>query len=322
MRAYRRLTEEDRIEIYAALEAGESQVAMSQVLGVHKSTISRELRRNTGERGYRARQAHAFSIDRQARRRRKRVSMGQWRVVEAGLRQDWSPEQISGVMRLKGLRPVSPERIYQHIYADKRAGGALHTHLRAPKKRRKRRGVFNRRGRIKDRIWISERPDIVDTRARVGDWEIDTIVGIKGEAALITMAERRSRLCRAVKVSNRKAGTARDAIAATLKPLRGAVHTLTYDNGSEFSYHQNINRMLGSQSFFAHPFHSWERGTNENMNGLLRQYFPKGKPMAQLTKDHIQRAVERLNNRPRKCLGYKTPNQVFKDETQNVALAR
>lgn len=171
--------------------------------------------------------------------------------------------------------------------------------------------MFNRRGQIKDRIWISERPDVVETRARIGDWEVDTIVGIKGEAALITMAERSSRLCRVMKVDNRKAQTARDAIVATLMPLRAAVHTLTYDNGSEFSHHQDVDRVLDSQSFFAHPFHSWERGTNENMNGLLRQYFPKGKPMAQLTHAQINQAVERLNNHPRKCLGYKTTNHIF-----------
>lgn len=320
MRAYRRLTEDDRIEIYAALKAGESQVAISRALGVDKSTISRELRRNAGPRGYRARQAHGFSIDRQARRHRKRVSMGQWRVVEAGLRQDWSPEQICGVMRLKGLRPVSHERIYQHIYADKRAGGTLHTHLRCQKQRRKRRGVFNRRGQIKDRVWISERPNIVEARARIGDWEVDTIVGHKEKAALITLTERKSRLCRAVKVHDRKADTASKAIRKTLMPLRGKVHTLTYDNGPEFSHHQAINRALGSKSYFAHPYHSWERGANENMNGLLRQYFPKGRSMARLTQAHIHAATERLNNRPRKCLGYKTPNQVFKDETQVVAL--
>lgn len=179
---------------------------------------------------------------------------------------------------------------------------------------------FQQRGQIRDRIWIAERPEIVDARARIGDWEVDTIVGVKGEAALITMTERRSRLCRAAKVDNRKAATARDTIAAALMPLRGIVHTLTYDNGSEFSHHQGINRVLGSQSFFAHPFHSWERGTNENMNGLLRQYFPKGKPMAQLTKTQIEKAVERLNNGPRKCLGYIIPNQVFKDETETVTL--
>lgn len=321
MRAYRRLTEDDRIEIYAALKAGESQAAISRTLGFDKSTISRELRRNSGQRGYRAKQAQKFSQDRRMHVHHRRISKRQWRVVEAGLRQDWSPEQINGVMRLKGLAPVSHERIYQYIYADKRAGGTLHTHLRVQKKRRKRRGVFNRRGQIKDRIWISERPDIVETRARIGDWEVDTIVGHKEKAAMITLTERKSRLCRAVKVKDRTADTARRAIQKTLWPLRRTVYTLTYDNGPEFSRHQAINRALGSRSYFAHPYHSWERGANENMNGLLRQYFPKGQSMTQLTHRQIQNAVERLNNRPRKCLGYRTPYQVFKAETQTVALA-
>lgn len=320
MRAYRRLTEEDRIEIYASLKAGESQAAISRALGFDKSTISRELRRNSGKRGYRAKQAHQFCLERRAGIHRRRVSRTQWRVVEAGLRQDWSPEQIHGVMRLKGLPAVSHERIYQHIYADKRAGGTLHTHLRCQKQRRKRRGVFNRRGQIKDRVWISERPDIVETRTRIGDWEVDTVVGRKEKAALITLTERKSRLCRAVKVADRKADTACKAIQKVLSPLRAQVHTLTYDNGPEFSYHQAINRGLGSKSYFAHPYHSWERGANENMNGLLRQYFPKGRSMAKLSHAHIRNSIERLNNRPKKCLGYRTPNQVFKEETQTVAL--
>lgn len=320
MRAYRRLTEEDRIEIYASLKAGESQAAISRALGFDKSTISRELRRNRGKCGYRAKQAQLFSLERRAGIHRRRVSKAQWRVVEAGLRQDWSPEQIHGVMRLKGLVPVSHERIYQHVYADKRKGGTLHTHLRCRKQRRKRRGVFNRRGQIKGRVWISERPDIVENRARIGDWEVDTIVGHKERAAMITLTERKSRLCRAVKVTDRKADTARKAIQKILMPINGSVHTLTYDNGPEFSYHQAINRALGSKSYFAHPYHSWERGANENMNGLLRQYFPKGVSMQKLTQADVQAVTERLNNRPRKCLGYKTPNQVFRDETQTVAL--
>lgn len=320
MRAFRRLTEDDRIEIYAALKAGESQAAMSRALGVHKSTISRELRRNAGHRGYRAKQAHAVCLERRARHHRRRTSKRQWRMVEAGLRQDWSPDQISGTLRLKGLATVSHERIYQHIYADKRAGGTLHTHLRCQTRRRKRRGVFNRRGQIKDRVWISERPEIVQTRTRIGDWEVDTIVGHKEKAALITITERKSRLCRAVKVGDRKADTARKAIENILTPMQAQVHILTYDNGPEFSYHQAINRALESKSYFAHPYHSWERGSNENMNGLLRQYFPKGKSMANLTRSQVNDAVERLNNRPRKCLGYRTPNQIFNEKTVDVAL--
>ncbi|QBX99661.1 IS30 family transposase [Rhodophyticola sp. CCM32] len=184
MRAYRRLTEDDRIEIYAALTAGESQAGIARRIGCHKSTISREVRRNAGLRGYHARQAQRFSMSRRIRLGRRRVSRQQWRIVEAGLRQDWSPEQINGVMRLKGLAPVSHERIYQHIYADKRAGGTLYTHLRVHKRRRKRRGVFNRRGQIKDRVWISERPRIVDARARIGDWEVDTIIGRQKRCSL------------------------------------------------------------------------------------------------------------------------------------------
>jgi IS30 family transposase len=340
------------------LKAGESQAAISRALGFDTSTISRALRHNSGQRGYRAKQAHRRCQARRAGLRRKRISRPQWRIVEAGLRQDWSAEQIYGVMLLKELMPVSHERIYQHVYADKRRGGTLHKHLRCQKQRRKRRGVFNRRGlkrfaknlnhrfsrnavpraivacvppladascqrrnaSIKGRVWISERPDIVEIRARIGDWKVDTVVGHKEKAALFTLTDRKSRLCRAVKVHDRTADTACKAIRKTLSSLRAQVHTLTYDNGPEFSYHQAINRALGSKSDFAHPYHSRERGTNENMNGLLRQDVPKGRSMAKLTQAHVHAAIERMNKRPRKCLGYKTPNQVFRDETQTVAL--
>jgi len=290
----------------------------ASVAGVWQGAVS-STDDTRGLRGYHAKQAHRFSQSRQFRLRRRRISGRQWRIVEAGLRQDWSPEQISGVMRRRGLVPVSPERIYQYVYADKRLGGTLHTHLRIQKRRRKRRGVFNRRGQIKERVWISDRPEIVQARARIGDWEVDTIVGKQNDPALVTMTERRSRLCRIAKVPDRKAASAQKAISQTLSPLRDKVHTLTYDNGPEFSHHQKVNRDLGAKSFFAHPYHSWERGSNENMNGLLRQYFPKGRSMRAISKTQIKLIAERLNNRPRKGLGYKTPNQVFKEKISDVA---
>jgi len=160
----------------------------------------------------------------------------------------------------------------------------------------------------------------VEIRARIGDWEVDTVVGHKEKAALITLTDRKSHLCRAVKVHDRTADTACKAIRKTLLPRRGKVHTLTYDNGAEFSRHQAINRALGPKSHVAHRYHSWERDTKQTMNGILRQDVPKGRSMAKLTQAHVHAATERLNKRPRKCLGYKTPNQVFRDETQTVAL--
>jgi IS30 family transposase len=179
--------------------------------------------------------------------------------------------------------------------------------------------VKTRTASIKWCVWISERPDIVEIRARIGDWEVDTVVGHKENAALITLTDRKSRLCRAVKVHDRTADTACKAIRKTLLPRRGKVHTLTYDNGAELSRHQAINRALGSKSHFAHRYHSWERGTNENMNGLLRQDVPKGRSMAKLSHTHIRNSVGTLQQPPKKCLGDRSPNQVFKDETQTVA---
>jgi len=211
--------------------------------------------------------------------------------------------------------------IYQRIYADKLNGGDLHTHLRCQKQRRKRYGSIERRGQIKNRVSIEKRPAVVDLRSPVGDWEADTVIGKKGHSVLVTLVERKTRFTVAIKAANKTARAVTDASCDYLKPYQERVLTLTYDNGREFAYHEEIARELTAEGFFAHPYHSWERGLNENTNGLIRQYIPKGKDIDDLSDEDVAKIINKINKRPRKCLGFKTPHQLFIGHNQHVALA-
>lgn len=227
-------------------------------------------------------------------------------MVAARLREDWSPAQIAG----HGAVAISHERIYQHIAADRRQGGALWTHLRCRKRRRRHRcGTPRERQRFGGRR-IHERPAIVEQRRRVGDWEGDTIVG-RGRARLVTMVDRKSGFGRACKVRNGEANTVMRAILSVMYPLHARVHTLTSDNGSEFAEHELIDIALSAKSYFAMPYSSWQRGCNENFNGLVRQYVPKGCDIDALLDEEIEQIEDKLNQRPRKRLGYKTPQDVL-----------
>jgi IS30 family transposase len=237
------------------------------------------------------------------------------------LREYWSPEQISSWLRYEEDIHVSPEWIYQYILRDKQAGGDLYKHLRCQKQRKKRYGTPERRGQLKGRISIDERPEVVNQRSRIGDWEADTVIGKQGGAVLVTLVERKTRLTVIGKAPNRTAQEVTAVIVKRLMPLAAQVETLTYDNGKEFALHQQIDKELKSNGYFAHPYHSWERGLNENTNGLIRQFFPKGKDLVEVTDAQIQKVMDKLNNRPRKCLGFKTPNQIFFGIDPPVALA-
>jgi IS30 family transposase len=290
-------------------------------MGVHKSTISREIRRNRGQRGYRASQAHRFS---RARHHRPgvRIQTEAWQKVERYLREDWSPEQISGYLReQEGIR-ISHEWIYRYVYQDKKAGGDLHRHLRCQKVYRKRYGSGKgRRGQIQGRVGIEQRPEVVAQRSRLGDWEIDTVIGQAAKApVLVTAVERKSRFTVIAVAANKTAQAVTQALLSVLYPLSNLVHTLTYDNGKEFAGHELISEALKAEGYFANPYHSWERGLNENTNGLIRQYFPKGMNFNQLAHEQVSAIMNKLNNRPRKCLGFKTPAQVFFDSDIPVAL--
>ena len=319
--SYTQLTQEQRYHIWAMKKAGFNQIEIAQDVGVHKSTISRELRRNTGQRGYRPKQAHNLATSRQQdRARTPRIAPETWRMVEDALRQEWSPEQVSGWLWRQHQVRVSHERIYAYVYADKRAGGTLYQHLRCQKQRRKRYGSRDRRGQLANRRCISQRPAIVDARSRFGDWEADTIVGKGHQQAIVSRTERKSKLTLLAKVEQATAEAVATAMTGLLAPLVPQVVTITSDNGREFARHQQIAAKLEADFYFAHPYASWERGLNENTNGLVRQYFPKGSDFTSITDEEVEAVMQRLNHRPRKTLEFQTPHQVFFHQTP-VALS-
>jgi len=308
--SYTQLTCEQRYQIKALLDIECTQTEMAQQLGVDKSTISRELGRNRGQRGYRSKQAHAKALDRRTRKAHTTISPEMWQQIEERLQMDWSPEQISGWLKKNQLPSVSPEWIYQYIYADKRAGGTLHKHLRCQKKRRKRYGKYDRRGTIPARKSIEVRPETVDLRERLGDWESDTIIGKGHQGALVTLTERKSRFTLVRKVTQKSAELVAQAMIDLLSWVQH-LETITSDNGKEFAAHQMISKVLLIDFFFAHPYASWERGTSENANGLIRQYLPKERSLITVTAQDEFMIMDRLNLRPRKCLDFNTPFEVF-----------
>ncbi len=310
MKIYQQLTQAQRYQIYALLKMGHNQTEIARVIGVHRSTISRELHRNLGQRGYRPKQAHRLALERR-KHARARILPEAWAVIEAKIRMDWSPEQISGWLRKDQAIQVSHEWIYQYILADKGMGGDLYRHLRCQKKRRKRYGSYDRRGKLTNRVSIDERPAIVDKRQRIGDWEVDTIIGKGHRQAIVTLTERRSRLVLLRKVSKRTAELVGEAVIDLLQPHVDHVHTLTADNGKEFAEHARIARKLGVDFFFAHPHAAWERGSNENANGLVRQYIPKKRDFASVDDIELELIMSKLNHRPRKCLDFKSPHEIF-----------
>lgn len=309
---YTHLTQAERYQISILNKAGHDQNDIARVMNRHPATISRELRRNRGERGYRPKQADEISSARtRACENRTRISADTWAFVDARLSELWSPEQISGRLKQSSLPSVSHEAIYQRIYADQRRGGSLHRGLRCQKIRRKRYGRRERRGTIPNQVSIEQRPAIVNSRKRFGDWEGDLVIGAGHQQALVTLNERKSRYALIAHVPFKTAKKVSDTVISVLKPFVACVLTLTTDNGKEFAEHERIARKLDADFFFAHPYASWERGANENMNGLIRQFFPKKMRFESITKQDIEFAMHRLNHRPRKCLGFKTPHEVF-----------
>jgi len=322
---YRHLTKEERYHIKAQNDAGKSTAKIAKKVGRDKSTISRELRRNKGGRGYRPKQAHRMARERW-RRAEKAVKMTPEliAVVEGRLRQKWSPEQISGRLKREDQPHVSHERIYQHILADKENGGELWRCLRwSNRRRRKRYGRADSRGEIPGRVSIEKRGRKANKRKRVGHLERDLVIGKNHRGALLTIVDRKSRLTLAARVMGKTAKEVHAATVAALKPIRHALKTITNDNGKEFASHKKTAKKLNVKIYFSHPYSSWERGTNENTNGLLRQYFPKKTTdFTKIAAREVTRVVSELNSRPRKLLGFRTPFEVFQKavRVKNVAL--
>jgi|TARA_B100001964_G_C14126607_1_gene550848 IS30 family transposase len=309
-KTYTRLTEDERYQIYEGIVHGVSHRAIAKQLGRSHSTISREAIRNKGLRGYRPRQAQSLASQRQAcKPKHIKLIPEMQSVISKHIQKDWSPEQVQGRLISEGMPIVCTTTIYGFIKRDKASGGDLYQHLRHRKPYKKRTGKAEARGQIIGRISIDERPVIVDEKTRIGDWEADTVIGKGHQGVLVTLAERCSKRTLIAPVPNKRADVVRDAIITLLKSE--TVHTITFDNGKEFAYHAEIKEALSSDNYFAHPYHSWERGLNENHNGLIRQYLPKGMKLNRVSHEQVAAIQEKLNNRPRKTLAYKTPNEVY-----------
>jgi len=310
---YKQLSFEQRAQLKAYLIIGLKLNTIAKLLSVHKSTISREIKRNTGFRSYRPKKAQdlANTRRRNAPKNVRFTDTVKERVIFY-LNQDWSPEQISGYLAIRENIHISHETIYQFIWADKQVSGDLWRHLRhSGKKRKKRYGKNDRRGQIKERVSIDERPEVVNNKERIGDWECDTIIGKNHHGVLVSAVERKSQFTCIKGVPNKTADLVTEAITHKLGAFKDKVHTLTVDNGKEFALHQQIVAELDAQVYFAHPYRSWERGLNENMNGLIRQYFPKNYDFRLITDEDILFVENRLNNRPRKSLNFQTPDEIF-----------
>lgn len=315
MSNYKQLTYEQRCQIEVLNRSGMTQQEIADAVGTSQATVSRELKRNTGQRGYRHKQAQGKAEERR-HNASKAVKMTELMIarVDQKLSEKWSPEQISGWLSVEHEESLSHERIYQHIWADKRTGGALYTHLRRQGRRyQKRCNGKTSRGQIRNRVGIEERPAIVDEKSRIGDWEIDTVIGKGHSGALVTIVERVTQFTLIANVPNKSAEAVTAATIQLLRPYRGALHTITADNGKEFAYHEQLTAELGATVYFARPYHSWERGLNENTNGLLRQYWPKSTDFTQVTGKDVLAVSRQLNQRPRKTLGFKTPEVLMQN---------
>jgi transposase, IS30 family len=314
MPRYTHLNQDERYQIQTMLKANASVNEIAKELGRHRTTIKREITRNKGACGYRGGQAHKLSDARSVNSRNAlSIAESLWDKVHERLMLQQSPEQIAGCL------PISHETIYLHIYAD--PTGVLKRQLRCQKKRRKRYASGNnRRGQIPNRRGIETRSPRVETRKQVGHWEADTVIGCGHKQALVTLVERKSRYTCIRKVSGKTAQEVSSAIVEMLRPLNAVVRTITCDNGKEFAKHETVDDQLHCQTFFARPYASWQRGTNENTNGLIRQYVPKNRGLNTVTNEEVQMIQDRLNHRPRKVLGFKTPHQILHASLKHRAL--
>jgi len=310
---YHQITQEERYQIYALKKEGLSQRAIADNLQRDKSTISRELKRNKGLRGYRAKQAQEMAENRERNKPKyKRLDEEKIAYIKEKIKLYWSPEQISGRMVLDGLEKISHETIYQYLIQDKKEGGELYKYLRHKNKPyRKRYGVSDKRGEIANKRSIEDRPSIVDEKNRIGDWEIDLIIGKNHKQALVTVVDRMSKFTLIQKVSSKKSEEVKATLISMMQSVQDNTLTITADNGKEFAKHEAVAKALDADFYFCHPYASWERGLNENTNGLIRQFFPKGSEFISITNEQVLAVQNNLNFRPRKTLGFKTPNEIF-----------
>lgn len=314
MKNYQQLSDEERYQIGAMKRVKMSLRAIARELGRSPSTISREIRRNAYPTDGRYKPLHACQMSRGRRRRARqgtRYSMSQWQIVRRLLRRKLSPKQVSGVLKRFRVLSISHETIYQHVWDDRRYGGDLHTNLRqALKKRRKRYGRNDSRGRLAGKAPITERPPGALNRSRVGHWEIDTVLG-SGKACILTLVERKTGYVQIGKLAARTKEEVWKAMKRLVRRHPARYRTITADNGCEFHGYRDIEKAFGLRFYFAPPHHSWERGTNENTNGLIRQYLRKGTSMEKLSQHQCDWIAKELNDRPRERYNFWAPSELF-----------
>lgn len=313
MSRYKQLTYEERNQIYALLQAEKSKPEIAKQLGRDPSTIYRELSRNKGQRGYRPKQAQRKAEERSRKPRTSKMTPKKEEYIKTKLEIEWSPEQISGTMKDKFGSSLSHETIYKYIFNNKKEGGVLYLKLRiaSKKNRRKQRGSKDWRGKIPNRKDIDERPKDVEEKSRTGDWEADLVSGKRHRGYLVTLVERKSKYTLTGHVTQKTSEAVGKEIVRLLGKYKEFIHTITFDNGREFACHDRVAEELNCQCYFAKPYHSWERGLNENTNGLIRQYVPKDRDLTTITQEELDWIMNRLNHRPRKTLDFKTPHELF-----------
>jgi len=318
---YNQLTSEERYAISSYRKTGLTVSQIAEEMNRHRSTIYREVKRHLRQGAYRPSWAVTRALVKRSKARRGfQYSKQDMEIVERLVQEKWSPEQISGSLNLGGLMSISHETIYKYIWWDKCNGGILHKYLRQySKKRRKRYRTYDSRGLLAGKRHISERPAVVEERSRIGDWEIDTVMGSGDKHCIVTLVERRTGYTLIGKLKNRTKEELNQAVVKMIKSHREKVFTITADNGTEFHGYSDVEKATSVAFYFATAYHSWERGTNENTNGLIRQYLPKRKSMAKLTQNDCNQIAYDLNTRPRKRLHFNTPWNRFWGE-QNVAL--
>jgi len=320
--SYHHLNDEERYQIAALRKQRYSLRAIGRELGRSASTISREIKRNTQRWTGKYIALHACSNYRGRRSRSRKGTLftrADWCCVEALIREDFSPEQVSGWLKREKILSISHESIYRYIWKDRRQGGVLFQHLRgAQKQRRKRYAANDSRGRLAGKTMISERPDSINARRDLGHWEVDTVHG-KGKEGIVTIVERKTGYVQIGKLERRRISETNARIKQLIKRDPGNYETITADNGGEFHGYRKLEKSCGVSFYFAWPYHSWERGSNENANGLIRQYLPKGESMKELTQKQCNAIADKLNDRPRKRYDYRTPRELY-EELSSVAL--
>ena len=311
--SYRQITMVQRYQIEALIKEGLSKSCIAYNLGVHRTTIYREIQRNSIDGCYKAEYAQIQTrIRYQKKVKNLRFTKQHKKYILKHLKLGWSPEQISGRMKIDGLLRLSHETIYRFIYKRIRYGDKLNQYLRHKhRKYKSRKGIYEFRGKIPKAKSIHLRSQAVETKERIGDFEADTIIGKNHKEAIVTLVDRHSKFTLMQKVASKEAFDVSRAILQLLQPLKNIVKTITSDNGKEFAYHQEIERKLGADFYFAEPYKSWQRGLNEHTNGLIREYIPKKSKFIDYSHKQITAIQEILNHRPRKVLGYKTPYEVF-----------